>query len=199
MSAVVPRDETLNTRADEALVRRAQEGETQAANELFSRYQDKAYAIAYSLCSGHAQEAQDVVQDAFLKAFKNLKGYKGQASFYTWFYRIVVNTYLDAAKRRTRWARLFPFSRREATEARVGGRQPDPLTLYSGNALQQDVDQAMRLLPVMQRLVFQLKVLEGMSIAEIAEVTGTAEGTVKSHLFRATHALRTALKDWATP
>lgn len=205
MSAGVPRDEALNTMTDEALVLCAREGEAQAANELFSRYQQKAYSIAYYLCSGHSDEAQDLVQDAFFKAYKNLKGYKGQASFYTWFYRIVVNTYLDTIKRRTRWERLFPFPRRGVPEEcadRAGGAQstqPDPLTLYSGNALQQELEQAMRVLPAMQRLVFQLKVLEGMRIADIAEITGTAEGTVKSHLFRATHSLRTALKDWATP
>jgi RNA polymerase sigma-70 factor (ECF subfamily) len=205
MSAGVPRDEGLKTVTDEALVLRAQQGEAQATNELFSRYQQKAYTIAYYLCSGQSDEAQDLVQDAFLKVFRNLKGYKRHASFYTWFYRIVVNTYLDTIKRRTRWERLCSFRLRGTSEdhadqmGEAQSAQPTPLTIYSGNALQQELEQALRSLPAMQRLVFQLKVLEGMPIADIAHITGTAAGTVKSHLFRATHALRTLLKGWDTP
>jgi len=207
MSVSVPGDEALKTVTDEELVLRAQGGDARATNELFGRYQQKAYTIAYYLCSGESDAVQDLAQEALFKVYRNLKGYKGHASFYTWFYRIVVNTYLDTIKHRTRWERLTSLWRSSAQEDRpdtgdtppVQTAPPSPLTVYSGNALQQELEEALRSLPVMQRLVFQLKVLEGMTIADIAHVTGAAKGTVKSHLFRATHALRTMLKGWDTP
>ena len=75
----------------------------------------------------------------------------------------------------------------------------NPMTVLSGKQLTQDVQEAMMSLPDKQRIAFQLKVLSGMSIREIAEVMGSAEGTVKSHLFRATHFMRKTLKQWKIP
>lgn len=194
---------------DEELVARAQENDQGAMEEIVSRYQQKAYAIAYQMCSGDREEAQDLTQEAFLKVFRNIKGFRGDSSFYTWFYRIVVNTCLDGRRRRRRRERILslwrPGQREEEPSREVFEEQPDtgqdsnPMAVLSGKELTREIRKALMSLPERQRVIFQLKVFQGMSIREIALVMGSAEGTVKSHLFRATHSLRTALKDWAVP
>ena len=187
---------------DGRLVMLAQDGDARAMEELVRRYQGKAFAIAYHLCSGERQEAEDLTQEAFLRAFRNLKKFKGQSTFYTWFYRILVNACLDSRRRRNRWRRLITpwVSRKQEGRAEievedVEGDQ-DTLRELNNRQLSRDIEGAMKALPEKQRVAFQLKVLHGMSISEIAGVMGAAEGTVKSHLFRATHSLRQALKNW---
>ena len=194
---------------DEELAVRAQKNDQWATEELVCRYQQKAYAIAYHMCSGDSQEAQDLTQEAFLRVFRNIKKFRGDSSFYTWFYRIVVNTCLDGKRRRRRWERIFSFRRpgysEEGPSKEVFEEQPDkgegnnPMTVLSGKKLTREIQKALMFLPERQRVAFQLKVFQGMSIREVAQVMGSAEGTVKSHLFRATHSLRTVLKDWVVP
>lgn len=188
---------------DGPLVKLAQAGDARAMEELVRRYQDKAFAIVYHLCQGERQDAEDLTQEAFLRAFGNLKTFRGKSSFYTWFYRILVNVCLDSRRRRSRWQRIIspwlPWKRQEGrTDVEVEdveGRH-DPVQELSHHQLSEDLEKAMKALPEKQRVAFQLKVLHGMSINEIAGVMGAAEGTVKSHLFRATHSLRQALKNW---
>lgn len=192
---------------DNELVARARDGDHWASEELVRLYQQKAYAVAYSMCAGDSEEARDLTQEAFLRAFRNLRRFRGDSSFYTWFYRIVANTCLDSRRRRSRWNRIFPFRRNVAVETKgsedVSEEHPDteehsnPMTALSGKELSQEIETALAALPNKQRLAFQLKVLHGMNIREIAEIMQAAEGTVKSHLFRATQFLRQALKHWA--
>jgi RNA polymerase sigma-70 factor (ECF subfamily) len=194
---------------DEELVVRAQENDREAMEEFVSRYQQKAYAIVYQMCSGDREEAQDLTQEAFLRVFRNIGTFRGNSSFSTWFYRIVVNTCLDGRRRRRRRERVFSFWRPRQREEEPSkgeiGEQPDmvtendPLAGLTGRELALEIQKALTSLPERQRMIFQLKVFQGMSIREIAQVMGTAEGTVKSHLFRATHFLRAALKDWGVP
>ena len=199
-------EESPMAETDEELVTRAQHGDQGAAEDLYNRYQKKAHAIAYHMCFGDREEAQDLTQEAFMKVFRTLKEFRQNSSFYTWFYRIVVNTCLDGRRRRRRWERFFPFRRfekqekervpNEVEEQAGSGEGFDPAGAVSGQQLTQEVRNALIALPQKQQTAFQLKVFEGMSIAEIAEVMGSAKGTVKSHLFRATHSLREALKSW---
>jgi RNA polymerase sigma-70 factor (ECF subfamily) len=193
---------------DDALVGRAQEGNRWAVEELVRRYQDRAFAIAFHLCSGDRDEAQDVIQEAFLRVFSKLGTFQRKSSFYTWFYRIVVNVSLDRKRRRWRWDRIL--FRRHGSSGSEGApspppEQPDrttssnPAELLQEKQLNRDLQAAMATLSEKQRTVFQLKVLHGLTIPEISEILGSAEGTVKSHLFRATQFLRQALKEWAEP
>lgn len=191
---------------DEALVARARCNDPRASDELVRRYQEKVYRIAFGMCDGDPEEARDLSQEAFLKAFRNLSGFKGESRFYTWFYRIVVNTCLDGRKRRQRWRWLMNFGgrRREGdgppddpVASAPDNAAQDPLQSLSDRELRQDLRAALKTLPPRQRLVFQLKVQEEMSIRDIARIMGAAEGTVKSHLFRATRALRAALAAYA--
>jgi RNA polymerase sigma-70 factor, ECF subfamily len=194
---------------DKALIARAQNGDRAAFGDLVKMYQGKAYAIAYSMCSGDGEEARELTQEAFLRAFQNLKSFRGKSSFYTWYYRILVNICLDNRRRRGRWNKIFSFWRgdqkdkaisREMNAQYTGPREhSDPMTALNNKQLAKEIGQALASLPEKQRVVFQLKVLHGMQIREIAEVMGSAEGTVKSHLFRATHFMREALQEWAQP
>ena len=159
------------------------------------------------MLGGDAEEARDRTQDAFLQAFRSIKRFKGKSSFYTWLYRIVINTCIDARRRRSRWKEIFfPWrydkdkegapdnSLEEFADVSPGS---DPLAATSGRQLEDDVKSALNKLSHRQRTIFQLKVFQEMSIAEIAETMELAEGTVKSHLFRATRIVQKQLKGWA--
>jgi RNA polymerase sigma-70 factor (ECF subfamily) len=161
------------------------------------------------MCSGDSEEARELTQEAFLRAFRSLKNFRGKSSFYTWFYRILINTCLDSRRRRSRWEGIFSFWRRDkhekASSDEINAEYPDPkehsnpMDALNNKQLAQEIRQALASLPEKQRVVFQLKVLHGMRIREIAKIMGSAEGTVKSHLFRATLFMREALKEWAQP
>ena len=178
----------------------AQGGSRWAMEELVRRYRNKAFAVAYNFCSGQKQDAEDFTQEAFLRAFRNLKKFRGNSTFYTWFYRILVNVCLDGKRRESRWRKLvtpwLPWKRADRGEAENVEEPSETTKEMSDKQLFRDIRKAMEGLPEKQRVAFQLKVIEGMRIGEIAQVMGTAEGTVKSHLFRATHSLRQALKEW---
>ncbi|MBN1103537.1 MAG: RNA polymerase sigma factor [Deltaproteobacteria bacterium] len=192
---------------DLELVARAKEQDPDAIEQLIRRYQQKAYAVAYRICSGDAEEAADLTQEAFLRALRNLHTFKGNASFYTWLYQIVLNTCLDAVRRKQRRTRVFSLWRswKQRGEGNRRNRQPlpesdpqnDPLTALSRKEFRRRVEQALEGLSSTQRMVFELKVFEERSIPEIACLTHSAVGTVKSHLFRATQHIRTALDEWS--
>jgi RNA polymerase sigma-70 factor, ECF subfamily len=194
---------------DSELAERAREGDVEAVGELIGRYQKKAYAIAFQMSSGDAEEARDLAQEAFLKAFRSLNRYRGEAAFYTWLYRILINTCLDARRRRRRREKIFSFFRpfrsdAEPEEASIEDRPDtdgagDPWNATVRRQLESRVFEALKALSEKQETAFRLKVFHDMRIAEIAQVMGVAEGTVKSHIFRATHTLRVLLKDWETP
>lgn len=196
---------------DHELVKRARNGDPRATEQLLKRYYQKAYGIAYRMCSGDEEEARDLVQDAFLNVLRNLKKFKGDSRFYTWLYRIVVNTCLDARRRRQRRSGLLSrwLPRRkggretdQALEDRFGEGEEDsrnPMSNLSEKQLRKQLLDALEALSEKQRVAFELKVFEGMSVSEIAQVMKTAQGTVKSHLFRATRYMRRALADWVEP
>ncbi|MGB9437509.1 MAG: sigma-70 family RNA polymerase sigma factor [Desulfobacterales bacterium] len=191
---------------DEELVRRAQNDDPWAIEQLVLRYQKKVYQIAYQMLAGDEQEAQDLTQDTFLKAFRNIKRFKGNASFYTWLYRIVVNTCLDARRRRRRWKEIFFPWRLErpkeetCTSSLEDYPDPDknanPLSMAGKRQLEQDLKKVMNTLSERQRDIFELKIFHEMSIPEIAQMMNLAEGTVKTHLFRATQVIQKKLKGW---
>ena len=191
---------------DEDLLIRAREQDKDALDELFNRYLDKAYAIAFNLCSGDHEQAQDITQEAFLKVLRNINRFKGESEFSTWLYRIIFNTYLDSRKKRLKWGQIFSFWRIKKDKGGSGKEVleelPDkneiknPLNVLQTKQFDQEIQKALHLLPEKQRIVFQLKVKNEMSIKEIAKITGSAPGTVKSHLFRATRALQKTLNDW---
>ena len=190
--------------SDSELVQRGKNGDRLAIDELFRRHYQRGYALAYTLCSGDSEEAKDALQEAFIKAFRNLKRFNESAAFYTWFFRIVVNTCIDRKRKYKRWKRLFSFwpsshsedgGGDELVEIQDSAIDSDPLHELESKELGQRIQEAIMNLPENQRVAFYLKVAEGMKIREIAETMGSAEGTVKTHLFRAIHSLQKSLTD----
>ena len=184
--------------ADEELVGLARNGDDKAFDELVERHNRKAYRIAFGFARDR-EAAKDLSQDAFLKAFMNLKHFDGRSRFYTWFYRILVNVCLDYKRRRARRTneefdekienQLDPNHGIASTAA------PDEQVIAS--ELSRKVGAALEALPPKQRMAFILKNHQGLSIKEIAEVMETAEGTVKVHIHRAVSALRQTLAELA--
>jgi len=189
---------------DEAtMVASAQRKERWALDAIIRRYQAKAFAIAYRMSAGDEEQARDLTQEAFIKVLHGIKKFKGKSSFYTWFYRIVVNTCLDARRKRRRWRQIFKVGSVNTQNGSAnleahGDRHPsaDPMANLTSKQLRQEIKSALAQLSDQQRMVFTLKVFEGFSIAEIAHVMNTAKGTVKSHLFRATRHMRKVLAHW---
>jgi RNA polymerase sigma-70 factor (ECF subfamily) len=188
------------------LIAKVRKHDKDALDELFSRHMQKAYAITCSLCSGDREQARDLTQEALLKAVRNIDQFRGGASFSTWLYRIIYTTYLDNRKQLSRWTDIFsPWrwaKQKGVLDREILEEPPDsdaknnPLNLLQGKHLDSELQNALKALPEKQRVVFQLKVFNEMTIKEIAVVMHCAEGTVKSHLFRATQHLQKTLRDW---
>ena len=192
------RESRLSNSGDEELVALAQGGDRRAFEQLIERHRQKAYHIAFGFARDR-EEAKDLSQEAFLKAFSYLKNFDGRSSFYTWFYRIVVNVCLDY-KRRTKRAAIDQFD--ETIEHRMEpSHQPSqpiaPDQHVLAGQISRQVDAALQSLPAKQKTAFILKNHQGLSIREIAELMESAEGTVKVHLHRAVTALRRSLADFA--
>jgi len=184
--------------ADEELVAWACDGSHAAFEGLVVRPKQKAYRIAFGFA--HDREAaKDLSQDAFLKAFINLKNFDGRSGFYTWFYRILVNVCLDHKRRQSRRVNE-EFT--EAVENQLDpshsvAASPTPDNHVMASQFSRKVGVALEALPPKQRTAFILKNHQGLSIREIAEVMESAEGTVKVHLHRAVAALRQNLAEFA--
>jgi RNA polymerase sigma-70 factor (ECF subfamily) len=183
---------------DEELVKLARAGDVSAFESLAQRHQQKAYHIAFGFTRDR-EEAKDLSQDAFLKAFMSLKNFDGRSGFYTWFYRILVNVCLDHKRRRSRHV-SEEFN--EAVENQVEPSHPSASSMTPdkeamATQLSRKVGLALEALPPKQRTAFILKNHRGLSVKEIADVMETAEGTVKVHLHRAVKALRNNLAEFA--
>lgn len=186
------------TAGDEELVALAREGNRRAFEELVERHKQKAYHIAFDFARDR-EEAKDLSQDAFLKAFTNLKYFDGRSSFYTWFYRILVNVCLDYKRSKQRKS-TEEFD--ETVESRMDASQPTgqpapPDQQVIAGQFSHKIGIALEALPAKQRTAFILKNHQGLSIKEIAALMDTAEGTVKVHLHRAVMSLRQALAEFA--
>jgi len=176
---------------DQQLVERVQKGDKRAFDLLVLKYQHKIFAVISRFIRDHA-EVQDVAQDAFIKAYRALPNFRGDSAFYTWLYRIAINTaknYLVARNRRP-----------PASDVDV-----DDAEFYSGNDAMQEmntpernllrdelqavIDQAFRDLPEELRLAVTLREIDGLSYEDIAEAMGCPIGTVRSRIFRAREAI----------
>lgn len=191
---------------DQDLIAKVREQDKDALDELFSRHLQRAFAMAFNLCSGDREQARDLTQDALLKAVRNIDQFRGEALFSTWLYRIIYTTYLDDRKQLARWADIFSpwrWAKQKGQPDKEVLEEPsdsdsskNPLNALQGKHLDRELQIALKELPDKQRIVFQLKVLNEMTIKEIAAVMHCADGTVKSHLFRATQHLQKTLRDW---
>jgi RNA polymerase sigma-70 factor, ECF subfamily len=182
---------------DEELVAFCQKGEGQYFEVLVQRYMEKAFRIALDF-THNTEEAKDLSQDAFLRAFSRIKQFDGRSSFYTWFYRLVVNLCLDYTRRKGRviWERLERETDgvSEPIELTDASSMPDHEAM-AGEAIRQ-VDKTLGAMPKNQRTAFLLRNHQGLSITDIAKVMKTTEGTVRVYLHRAVAALRQSLVEF---
>jgi len=172
--------------SDEDLVRRARDGEEAALGVLVRRHSEAVYRVALSIARD-PDLAQDISQDAFLKAFRALKGFRGDSAFRTWLLTIAANTARGALRREGR--------RRETdieTAPPVASEEkaPDASVEISSESFR--ARKALAELPEKQRLSIQLRVDEGLSFREIGEVTGSTEGAARVNYF---HGIR-KLREW---
>ncbi len=176
---------------DRQLVARVQKGDRRAFDLLVIKYQHRILALVGRFVPDFA-EAQDVTQEAFIKAFRALPGFRGESQFYTWMYRIAVNTaknYLVSRGRKTP-TRDIDLEDAEffADEANMKDIET-PDGLLQRDQLQKVVFDAIEALPEELRMAVTLRELEGMSYEEIAEVMECPIGTVRSRIFRAREAI----------
>ncbi len=165
---------------DEQLVARFVQGDEPAFDDLVVRHRLGVYRLAYRMLGSH-EEADDVAQEAFLRAYRGLRRFRGEATFRTWLTRIVINLALGVRRGR---APSVPLE--AAPEARQDADGPD-------TALRRQVRRAVGGLPPRQRQVLILKVYEGMKFTEIAQAAGMSIGTAKATFFQAVRNLRSRL------
>jgi RNA polymerase sigma-70 factor (ECF subfamily) len=185
----------LQVLTDLELVRLTKGGDSEAFGELVRRYESKVYRLARRMTDSR-EDAEDVLQEAFIKAFRSISGFKGKSKFSTWLYRITVN--LALMKRRARKHIIESLDEPIATKdgdirRDVGDPSGDPLTLLILKESREMLDKAMDDLYPSSRAVFVLRHIEGMSTEETGEVLDISLAAVKSRLHRARHALRAKL------
>lgn len=182
---------------DEAvLVERARGGDDDAFSELVHRYDRKVYRIARQITNSD-EDAEDVLQDAFMKAYTNLDRFEGQSKFYTWLVRIAVNEALMKLRKRKSDRTVSLDQELDTGEdtlvREVAVWDGDPEQQYSQEELKQILDEAVASLKESFRTVFVLRDIEGLSTEETAAALDLSEAAVKSRLLRARLALRERL------
>lgn len=184
---------------DIVLVRRCQKGDALAFEQLVIKYRSKVFSMIYGMVQNE-QDAWDLAQEGFLKAWRSIHRFKGQASFYTWLYRIVTNVAIDSLRRKG-FKKTAEFDDEiAATQVEPGSKtvpRPDPMP-HQGlecEEIRQRIEHAINKLSPEHRAVIVMKEIEELQYNEIAEVLGCSIGTVMSRLFYARKKLQTLLRD----
>jgi RNA polymerase sigma-70 factor (ECF subfamily) len=189
---------------DRALIARAQAGDMAAFRRLVERHQRRAFAIALALVRDE-NDARELVQDAFLRVFRNLQTFQGGSSFFTWLYRIITNLSIDLIRkpgRQTTDLRELEEARLEFDEgadldlpflSRFDGA--DPADVVRRREIAARLQSALDALPSYHRAVIVMREMDGLSYEEMAQVMGVSKGTIMSRLFHARQKLQRALAD----
>ena len=194
--------QTQDRRIDDTmLIREAQRGNRAAFEELVRHYDQAVLRLALHL-TGTEHDAQDVYQDAFLKAYKNIGSFRFECSFYTWIYRIVTNLCLDHLRKRNVRKEDAPVAKDasggeydlldQVPDGRAGA---NPERDLMRRQLGSRISGALEKLTPRERMVFELKHYHGLKLRTVGEILHTTEETAKNTLFRATQKLRGALAD----
>jgi RNA polymerase sigma-70 factor (ECF subfamily) len=191
--------QTLSRADDTLLIREAQRGNRAAFEELVRQYDQPVLRLALNLTRSE-QDAQDIFQEAFLKAYRNLGSFRFECSFYTWVYRIVTNLCLDHLRKKQVRKEEAPVAvdkqgveydrlERQADERAGSNPEHDLMRRELGHK----IGRALERLTPRERMVFELKHYQGLKLRTIGEMLNTTEDTAKNTLFRATQKLRAAL------
>jgi RNA polymerase sigma-70 factor, ECF subfamily len=189
-------DSSLNNRQlkDTTLIERTLSGDNGAFDMLVTRYRDRIFSLAFHMLS-NAEEAEDIAQEVFVRAYRNLGKFRQESSFYTWLYRIAVNIVYTQAKKNTRRRVLYDeaFKEREYLQPHSFD---SPETVAQAGEVREMILKAINQLDPRFRQVIILKELEGLDVSEVAKLLGLPEGTVKSRLFRAREDLKHIIQTW---
>ena len=184
--------------SDLSLVRRVQRGDKGAFDVLVLKYQHKLVKLVTRYVRNPA-EAEDIAQEAFIKAYRALPQFRGESAFYTWLYRIAINTAKNAVVSRDRSPVDYDFDRDSIDESYdMQGRLKDsetPEGLVLTDEIRQTVNAAIEQLPEDLRTAIVLRELEGLSYEQIASAMGCPVGTVRSRIFRAREAIDRRLRE----
>jgi len=197
---------TAVTEMDEPiLIREAQRGNKLAFDELVRRYDHAILRLAIRV-AGSEPDGQDIYQEAFLKAYKNIGSFRSESSFYTWMHRIVCNLCMDRLRsQKTRPRNDHVFTDPDGNEHDELSSLPDPSLgaqperQVLSAELQEHIAAALKKLTPRERLVFELRHFEGLRLKMVGEVLNTSEETAKNTLFRATHKMRRFLAHLRRP
>jgi RNA polymerase sigma factor (sigma-70 family) len=181
------------------LVACARQGDLAAYDELIKRYQERIYATIYHMTSNH-EDANDLAQESFIKAYSALKSFKGGSSFYTWLYRIAVNKTINFLKQRKNRQHMslndIDFQAENDPDLVALVSEKTPRREVGLSELQEKLNEALLKLSEPHRLVVVLHDVQGQSHEEIAKVMGCNIGTVRSRLFYARQQLQSYLADY---
>jgi RNA polymerase sigma-70 factor (ECF subfamily) len=180
-----------------ALIERARDGEDAAFRVLVERYQQRVYGLAFGILR-HREDAWDVAQEAFVKAYRNLGRFEGNSAFYTWLYRITYNLSMDALRSRARRDHVDIDSTRavEAAAAEEAPLSTHPANESARKELGEIIQNAMSRLSDKHRAIIVLREVEGLSYEEMAQVLKISKGTVMSRLFHARRNLQALLEPY---
>jgi len=172
----------MEPRSDSDLVREVRDGNRQAFTELMRRYQKRVYWLARRIVTDH-DDADDVVQETFVKAYLALGDFRGDAGFFTWLYRIAVNLSLNTVRKR----QVMNYLRESDLLSKVLPATDDPSATLEYRELESALQRAVATLPEKQKAVFVLRFYDELSYEEIAKILKTSVGGLKANYF---HALR---------
>lgn len=184
---------------DAELVAKCQRGDTAAFNELVTKYRNKVYSTIFNLVRNE-DDAWDLTQETFLKAWRNIAGFRSQSSFFTWIYRIATNVTLDWLRKKQIASgvefddavEITAIAPGAATAPRIA---PLPHQQLQNREIQSRIEASLAQLSAEHRMAVVLREVEGLSYEEIAEASSCTVGTVMSRLFYARKKLQTLLRD----
>ncbi len=199
--SIFPAKESAGSDRDQdwAVVQRVQAGNVGAFDQLVQKYRESIFAVIYNMTSNR-EDASDLTQETFIKAFRAVGRFKGKSSFFTWIYRIAVNTTMTFLKKRNR-RRYISYENidEEASGAEIVERLTAKNRSEKGallSELQEKLNDALQKLSPKHRTVVILHEIEGLEHAQIAEITRTTVGTVRSRLHYAKQQLQSYLQDY---
>ena len=199
-SLVASPERQLEAESDLAIVRRVQEGDVAAFDQLVLKYRTRVYGVVYNMTSNR-EDASDLTQDAFIKSFQSINRFQGQSSFFTWLYRIAVNSTLTHL-RKNRLRTFFSFEKINEDD-KVSAEVIAALTDNTGadqetfaRELQEKLNEAMQKLSIRHRTVITLFEIDGLGHQEIAEIMNCSVGTVRSRLHYAKQLLQSELQPY---
>ena len=192
--------EPITAAAEDAqLVARCQRGDAQAFDELVTKYRNKVYAMIYNMVRNE-QDAWDLAQDGFLKAWKSMARFRGQSSFYTWLYRIMTNVTIDWIRKK-RIESATDFDETLGLQGVAPGAVTAPRAAalphqkMEGAEIRKRIDAAVEKLTPEHRAVILMREMDGLEYQEIADAMGCSIGTVMSRLFYARKKMQALLRD----